>query len=89
METGPQLKALSDRLVKPGIDPATPGLQGKWFIYYTTVASEFVLSRASDVGNPEFIALVNMPHHLQVKNQFSCTITFIIPFHSDGLPHTY
>ena len=28
----------SDRLVKPGIEPATPGLQGKWFIHYTTAA---------------------------------------------------
>ena len=38
METGPQLKVSSDRLVKPGIKPATPGLQGKRFIYYTTAA---------------------------------------------------
>ena len=28
----------SDRLVKPGIEPATPGLQGKQFIHYTTAA---------------------------------------------------
>ena len=38
METGPQLKVSSDRLVKPGIKHVTPGLQGKWFIHYTTVA---------------------------------------------------
>ena len=38
METGPQLKVSSDRLVKPGIDPLTPGLQGKGFIRYTTAA---------------------------------------------------
>ena len=25
----------SDRLVKLGVEPATPGLQGKWFIHYT------------------------------------------------------
>ena len=85
METKPQLQVSFDRLVKPGIEPATPGLQGKWFIYYTTVASGFVLSRASEVGNPEFLALVNIPHHLQVN---SCMIPFIIPFHSDRLPHT-
>ena len=29
METGPQLKVPSDRLVKPGIEPATSGLQDK------------------------------------------------------------
>ena len=28
----------SDRLVKPGIEPATSGLQGKGFIHYTTGA---------------------------------------------------
>ena len=38
METGPGLIVSSDKLVKPGIEPATPGLQGKRFIHYTTVA---------------------------------------------------
>ena len=40
METEPRLKASSDRLVEPGIEPATPGLQGKQFILYTTAAPE-------------------------------------------------
>ena len=38
METWPQLKVSSDRLVKPGIEPATSGLQDKPFIHYTLVA---------------------------------------------------
>ena len=38
METGPQLKVSSDRLVKLRIVPVTPGLQGKQFIHYTTAA---------------------------------------------------
>ena len=38
METGPRLKVSFNRLVEPGIDPATPGLQGKRFIHYTTAA---------------------------------------------------
>ena len=38
METGQRLKVSSDRLVKPGIEPATPGLQGKRLIHYTTAA---------------------------------------------------
>ena len=38
METGPRLKVSYDRLVKPGIEPATPGLQGKRFIHCTTLA---------------------------------------------------
>ena len=38
METRPRLKVSSDRLVKPGIEPATPELQGKRFIHFTTAA---------------------------------------------------
>ena len=38
METGPRLKVSSDRLMKPVIEPATPGLQGKRFIHNTTAA---------------------------------------------------
>ena len=40
METGPRLKVSSDRLVKPGTEPVTPGLQGKGFIHYTTAAPD-------------------------------------------------
>ena len=39
METGPRLKMSSDRLVKPGIEPATPCFKGKRFVHYTTAAS--------------------------------------------------
>ena len=35
---GPQLKVSSERLANSGIEPATPGLQGKWHIHYTTAA---------------------------------------------------
>ena len=45
METGTRLKVLSDRLVKPGIEPATPGLQGKRFIHYTTAAPTLVCNK--------------------------------------------
>ena len=48
METGPRLKVSSDRLVKPKIEPATPGLQGKGFIHYTTAAT---LNSSSEVKN--------------------------------------
>ena len=44
METGPRLKVSSDRLVKLGIKPATPGLQGTRFIHYTTAAPRSVLT---------------------------------------------
>ena len=36
---GQGLKVSSDRLVKAGIEPPTPGLQGKRFIHYTTAAT--------------------------------------------------
>ena len=36
METRPQLKVSSDRLVKPGIEPMATGLHGEQFINYTT-----------------------------------------------------
>ena len=35
---GPRLTVSPDRVVKSGIEPATPGLQGKRFIHYTTGA---------------------------------------------------
>ena len=35
---GHGLKVSSDRLEKPGNEPATPGLQGKWLINYTMAA---------------------------------------------------
>ena len=38
MEMGPQLKVSSNRLEKPGIESATPRLQGEQFIHETTVA---------------------------------------------------
>ena len=35
---GRGLEVSSHRLVKLGIEPVTPGLQGKWFIHYTMAA---------------------------------------------------
>ena len=44
---GRRFKASSDRLMKPEIEPATPCLQGKWLIHYTTAAptknSDYIL----------------------------------------------
>ena len=34
MNTGPRLKGSSDKPVKPGIEPLTPGLQGERFIHF-------------------------------------------------------
>ena len=42
---GPWLKVSFDRLEKPGIEPATPGLQGKWLIHYTTAAPNTYLGQ--------------------------------------------
>ena len=35
-----ELKVSSNRLVKQGIEPTAPGLQGEWFIFYITAAPE-------------------------------------------------
>ena len=54
METGPRLKVSSDRLVKQGIEPVTPGLQDKGFIHYTTAApkkSRYCMSNMIAVCN--------------------------------------
>ena len=53
METGPRLNVSSDRLVKPGNQPATPGLQGKWFIHNTTAAPIYTehTDRIGSVGS--------------------------------------
>ena len=39
MERVQQLKLSSDRVLKPGIGPTSPGLEGKWFIHYTKSCS--------------------------------------------------
>ena len=39
MEPGPEIKVPSDKLEKPGIESVTTGIQGEWFIHYTTAAS--------------------------------------------------
>ena len=39
METGPRFIVPSDGLEKPGIELATPGLQGEWHNHCTTEAS--------------------------------------------------
>ena len=66
METGQRLKVSSDRLVKPGIEPATPGLQGKRLIHYTTAApkrKEYALSCIGNMDETRFDR-----HALQLHN---------------------
>ena len=39
----PRLQVSFDRLVTRGMEHTTPGLQGKWFIHYTTAAPKSLL----------------------------------------------
>ena len=55
METGLQLKVSSDRLVKLGILPVTPGLQGKRFIHYTTAAPHVDYEHSNILALMEYI----------------------------------
>ena len=64
METGPWLKVSSDRLVKPGIEPATPGLQGKRFIRYTTAVSSLGLCLDNQVKEKQWKWSVVIPYHV-------------------------
>ena len=48
---GPWLKVLSDRLEKPGIRLAIPGLQGEWFIRYTKVAPTLLDTLMGNITN--------------------------------------
>ena len=50
METGPWLNVSSDRLVRPGNQPATPGLQGKWFIHNSTAAPIY-MEQTNSIGS--------------------------------------
>ena len=74
METGPWLKVSSDRLVKPGIEPATPGLQGKWFIHYTT-AAPFISLLYLDLYVLGDDALVSKAYFMQTK--YLCVLIHI------------
>ena len=64
MDKGPRLKVSSDRLVKPGIKPATPGLQGERFIHYTTAAPifRFIFCRHCK-GKQKLLKTKNLPKH--------------------------
>ena len=69
MKTGPRLKVSSDRLVKPGIEPATPGLQGKRFIHYTTAAPQKVVRTLKHTKRMNIVSVG--------KNPFSDIFTII------------
>ena len=51
IETGPRLNVSSDRPVKRGIEPATPGLQGKWFIHYTRLLAPIYPDQTDRIGS--------------------------------------
>ena len=46
MKTGPQPKVSSFKLMKPETEPTTLGLQGEWFIHYTTAVP---VSKAQEI----------------------------------------
>ena len=54
METGPRFIVPSDGLEKPGIEPATPGLQGEWRNHCTTEASKKWTSGFVNGGKTHF-----------------------------------
>ena len=69
---GPQLKVSPDRLVKPGIEPATPGLQGKRFIHYTTAAPTFGIIRAVQFDSNQNIKMYNNACLIHIPKKRVC-----------------
>ena len=59
METWPQPKFSSDRLVKMGMEHVTPSLQGTWFIHYIMAAPALVMK--SGAMNPDRTAPLVAP----------------------------
>ena len=77
METGPLLNVSSDRLVKPWIEPATPGLQGKWLIHYTTAAPIYLdqTDRIGSVGSGSTLIESNTISLMTVLIKIKLTFT--------------
>ena len=73
---GPQLKVPSNRLKKLLMEPATPGLQGEWFIHCITVAPDaFIDSTQLDLNSdflprPESKVYI-MVEHARIQKVFS------------------
>ena len=81
METGPRLKVSSERLVKLGIKPVTPDLQGRRFIHYTTAAPQF-LDRAFKLAKSAGADHRNLANYMFGKNNIVCmpmTYKIVVP----------
>ena len=83
METEPRFKVSFDRLEKPGIEPATPVLQGKWFIHYTTAAPkklDYKLKKIVGSNNfsAQFIKIIShykkIGYNINVLQQTACLV---------------
>ena len=74
-------KVSSDRLVKPGIGPGTPGLHGKRLIYYTTAASPLIRQCKNCLSGP----MISHTTVLSSVNIFKLYLAWplldIFPFH--------
>ena len=69
METGQQLKVSSDRLVKPGIEPGTPGLYGERFIHYTTAAPKKKDSVGREPADLDMHCFKNKIHKIRAETK--------------------
>ena len=87
METGPRLKVSSDRLVKPGIEPATPGLQGKRFIHYTTTSEDSLLLYVEKFTIAQFEGLQRDPSNRILLEMVGPYFNFVC--YAVNASHTY
>ena len=75
----PQLKVSSDRLVKPEIEPANPGLQGQGFIHFTTAAPLVLMSL-----RPHYINMTDPWSYFWII--FGSTLVHTLLLTTDNIP---
>ena len=78
METGHGLVS-SDRLVKPGIEPATPSLQGQGFIHYTTAAPQYyksiLIMKQEEQKHPDHLRYHT--EHTHAVKGYCCSLSLV------------
>ena len=84
METRPRLKVSSDRLVKPGIEPTTPGLQGEQFIHKTTAAPIKMIEKLESTQKLTTKHRNYRPPTKTVSSKCGCRSRLFAPSNSSG-----
>ena len=74
-------KVSSDRLVKPGIGPGTPGLHSRRLIHYTTAASPLIRQCKKCLSGPMISQTTVLSSVNILKLYLAWPLLDIFPFH--------